>query len=413
MNVDGYSEILKASGSTHTGACTLQLALHDLIVCNDASGCDALIRDGRVDVNRPFRFSQSAISLGRRLVCRDIEAMPLHVACIYRRAAVLEVLLRHGARPNMRDHLGRVALQLVIQYWPRIMYKSEDEVKSLPKEERTFNTHLKRQHEQAERALELLCQNGGCVNWMIRSSGETLLHLAAKYNIISSVQHLTRFGARLDESDHQRLTPLLRATEVANDAVAIELVLCGACVNATDAAFKTPLHYACASDGGNSKLIALLLSRDAWVNFADSRGNTSLHVAAFAGREDVVEMLLSFGATPDAVNRDGELPLFRFLDNVANLRRIYGLELLLQNTVGIHGFTQLHRSPALLDMDEFADLREALERASLAPASLQRMCRLCVRRALGPTHLREGRVDELPCGHGLKQLILFNTNDWW
>ena len=54
-----------------------------------------------------------------------------------------QVLLRHGAKPNMCDHLGRVALQLVIQYWPRIMYKSEDETKHLPKEERTFNTRLK------------------------------------------------------------------------------------------------------------------------------------------------------------------------------------------------------------------------------------------------------------------------------
>ena len=90
-NVDGLSEAAKANLSVYDSACALQLTLHDLIVCNDASGCDVLIRGGSVDINRSFRFSRSAISLGRRLVCRDIEALPLHVACIYRRAAVIEV----------------------------------------------------------------------------------------------------------------------------------------------------------------------------------------------------------------------------------------------------------------------------------------------------------------------------------
>ena len=248
---------------------------------------------------------------------------------------------------------------------------------------------------------------------MTRPSGETLIHLAAKYNIISSVRPLTRFGASLNEIDHHFLTPLLRATEVANDAVAVELILCGAFVNATDAAFKTPLHYACVNDTGSTKLIELLLSRGAWVNFADSNGNTPLHVAAFSGAEDVVRILLAHGGSPDAINVDGELPLFRFLDNVDNLCRIYGLELLLQNTVNVRGFANHHRSPALLEVEEFAGLRRTLGEVSSAPASLQRMCRLRVRRAIGPTRLREGCVAELPCGYGLKQLILFNTNDWW
>ena len=91
LNVDGLSEAAKANLNVYDSACALQLTLHDLIVCNDATGCEALIRGGSVDINRSFRFSRSAISLGRRLVCRDIEALPLHVACIYRRAAVIEV----------------------------------------------------------------------------------------------------------------------------------------------------------------------------------------------------------------------------------------------------------------------------------------------------------------------------------
>ena len=285
--------------------------------------------------------------------------------------------------------------------------------KRLSTEINILKLSLKAQHEQAERALELLCENGACVNWVIRPSGETLLHLAAKYNITSSVRHLVRFGARLDETDHQRQTPLLRAVEIENDDVAVELIQSGACVNATDTAFRTPLHYACANDNGDSKLIKVMLNSGAWVNFADGRGNTPLHLAAFAGREDVVEMLLAFGGSPDVVNGDGELPLFLFLDNVANLRRIYGLELLLQNTVNIRGFNECHRMPMLLGFNEFTALRESLDQASLAPATLQRMCRLCIRRAIGPVSLREGRVDQLPCGYGLKELILFNTNDWW
>ena len=74
---------------------------------------------------------------------------------------------------------------------------------------------------------------------------------------------------------------------------------------------RTPLHWACAT--GKMRLALLLLTRPkgprADVDAVEIREKTSLHLAAAHGRDDIVEMLLKYGADVNAKSDGGWTPL--------------------------------------------------------------------------------------------------------
>jgi ankyrin repeat protein len=71
----------------------------------------------------------------------------------------------------------------------------------------------------------------------------------------------------------------------------------------------TPLHRA--AENGNKAVAELLLRINAEVNAKDNNGETPLHRAAGGGRTDVVELLLANKAEVNAQNNGGETPLRR------------------------------------------------------------------------------------------------------
>lgn len=74
---------------------------------------------------------------------------------------------------------------------------------------------------------------------------------------------------------------------------------------------RSPLHWACAT--GKKPLAELLLKRPkrprADVHAVDVREKTCLHMAASHGREDIVEMLISYGADVNAKSDGGWRPI--------------------------------------------------------------------------------------------------------
>lgn len=74
---------------------------------------------------------------------------------------------------------------------------------------------------------------------------------------------------------------------------------------------RTPLHWACAT--GKLRLTELLLTRPkgprAQINAVEIREKTSLHLASARDRDDLVELLLKYGADPNAKSDGGWTPL--------------------------------------------------------------------------------------------------------
>lgn len=161
---------------------------------------------------------------------------------------------------------------------------------------------------------------------------------AVEQNHIAIVHLLLEYGANTEVVDKKSRTPLMTAAWKNHWHVLNSLLMKGADVNRKDrhqrnalhnlAADKimdwgdsvvelllnqnihidgeegqdkdgrTPLHWACAT--GKQRLAEQLLTRPkgpkAYIDAVDVREKTSLHVAVSHGRDDIVQMLLDFGA---------------------------------------------------------------------------------------------------------------------
>jgi hypothetical protein len=104
----------------------------------------------------------------------------------------------------------------------------------------------------------------------------------------------------------------------------------GANVNAPNAHGETPLFKAIFNEHVRLLIIQLLLEHGASVNAANVNGDTALHYAVRLGREDLVQVLLAFGAdlniqgtqrqTPiDIAEENGDVLLHKYLKGVKDM----------------------------------------------------------------------------------------------
>lgn len=118
------------------------------------------------------------------------------------------------------------------------------------------------------------------------------------------VRLLISHGALIDEVETgQNCTPLMVVCRTGDLATAIEMVHCGANVNAADALGCTPLHYA--SLGKQHETVSMLLQAGANASQVTHSGRTPLMLAGGAGDRATVELLLSHGASYKGVDHDG------------------------------------------------------------------------------------------------------------
>ena len=82
-------------------------------------------------------------------------------------------------------------------------------------------------------------------------------------------------------------------------------------INAQNHMGWPPLVYVCRGDNGeHPDEIQRLLELGADINIQNYKGKTGLHCAAKAGFLNVINLLIENGATVDAIDNDGETPLF-------------------------------------------------------------------------------------------------------
>jgi ankyrin repeat protein len=254
-------------------------------------------------------------------LARDKEALnahdkagyaPLHLAAQLGLKAGLGVLVRHGAKLEVRDSKKHTPLMIAIRYnYPDI-----------------FNV--------------LLEQGADFEAEVSENNSATALHFAANTCQADMIRVLLSKKAKVDTISPQG-TPL-RLASVMGDETCLRLLLeAGANPNPTPTnEYTTPLCTA--ARRGRSEAVKLLLQYAAEIQEPDRWDKTPLFYAALWGRTTIAKLLLDAGATPNAkCGEDKATPLC--------VAAQYGhseiVELLLQYAVDINEINGKGQSPLL------------------------------------------------------------------
>lgn len=165
--------------------------------------------------------------------------------------------------------------------------------------------HLAARYARSDAAKRLL--DAGADANAQDSSGRTPLHAAVAADAVGVFQILLRNRAtNLNAKMHNGMTPLILAIRLAMEGMAEDLVNADADVNAADADARTPLHWAAAVNDVAS--VRLLLAHGANRDAQDVHEETPLFLAAREGSLAAVGTLLEHGANRDITNHMDRRP---------------------------------------------------------------------------------------------------------
>ncbi|XP_026579942.1 ankyrin repeat domain-containing protein 61-like [Pseudonaja textilis] len=218
------------------------------------------------------------------------------------------------------------------------------------------------------------------------------LHLAVAIGCHHLIPDLLKRGARIDDRTKSGQTALHLASRTLNQAAIQTLLHCGAQVNSTTPTTQeTPLHLAVHTSsskagivlGADGTCVELLLLNGADVGLKDWKGQAALHHACRNGREDLIHLLLSYGADANAVTSQAESCLFLFLEKASNLKKANILWKLLSLSYPVKLTNAEGRLPQLLDDPHWEPLKDILLQVSSQVWSLQDICKFNIRKVYG------------------------------
>lgn len=118
-----------------------------------------------------------------------------------------------------------------------------------------------------------------------------------------------------------------------------------------------------------------LLEHGAAINAVNKAGITPLHEACIMASEELVDLLLSYGADLNKPNRAGENGLFLFLNHPPNVKKHSMLVKLLHLTSPLTVYNHKGQFPLTLMLPCFMKQREQLLKLLQQPRKLQDICK--------------------------------------
>ncbi len=234
----------------------------------------------------------------------------LHEAAFWGHDDILARLLRAGADVHARDVAGHTALDAAIRMGNAssmlLLHEAGADLNladpaSLPlmvSAAGQGNTTL----------LKLILAEGHDVNWQ-DESGRTALAAAAGNGQDATLRQLLKAGADAKWQDENGRSPLMLAAANGHDGALALLLDAGGDINQPDPEGYTPLMLAAAKGQANT-VAWLLLSADVNVNHqVGANGRNALQLAASAGHDDVVALLLLTDMDIHAVDAAGQTAL--------------------------------------------------------------------------------------------------------
>ena len=224
------------------------------------------------------------------------------------------------------------AVELVLNDGAAINYRASDH---------DYTVLLQASRSSSSQFIETLIDLGADVNIQRKKSKDTPLKLAAVWNNYMAVCLLVRHGAYVDVQDSNGFTPLHISVRKGSENL-IKLLLANKVdVNIQDKGRYTPLHW-CAFEG-NENPCRLLLEHNADVNIQDNRGYTPLHWCVRDGNENICRLLLQHNADVNIQYKSGYTPLQWCVkegsENLCRLLLEYNADVNIQDK---SGYTPLH-----------------------------------------------------------------------
>ncbi|XP_014272581.1 uncharacterized protein [Halyomorpha halys] len=137
--------------------------------------------------------------------------------------------------------------------------------------------------------------------------GNLPIHRAAMDGRTDVVEALLQQGARPNDTNRFKMTPLQMAISSCRTDTIIFLLSHGASLQNKDIRGMTPLHHA--AHYGDPEVIRLLLSQRVNKEAKDAAGNRPLHVASKFGHTEAVRLLINAGANRQVRDCEGFRPI--------------------------------------------------------------------------------------------------------
>lgn len=224
----------------------------------------------------------------------DFKRRPLHLAAEKGSEAILELILNKKPNLDCLDTSGRSALSRAVEFPDLARILLEKGASPDLTEYRDFTPLSLSAEDGFTKTVELLLAHGAQVNLRTDitsdTGGWTAVCIAAEYDQPDIVKLLVDAGASLSLKSNNGSTPLHVAT--ASTARVLLQYRKRLNIDEQNQYKMTPLHCAIEFSPG-SELAKLLIDSGANLNLADQDGDTPLSLAAYAGRYDVVKMLLN------------------------------------------------------------------------------------------------------------------------
>ena len=262
-NNNGYTTLIVACQNGHQQVVELLLEKEvDPNVQNSKNGRTPLVQASE---NGHYQVVEILLKKGADSNIHDNDGWTaLFLASLRGHYQVVEILLKNGADPNIHGNDG----------WTALLVASE-------------NGH--------QQIVELLLEKQVDPNVQNSKNGRTAL---------IQNQFLLDLGVNINYSNSEGKTALMLASEAEHEEIVRTLVSGGANVNRQDSAGETALMLS----SGNVGIIHCLLLANANLDIQRKDGNTALHIACYKGHNTVMELLLSYHASPVIKNAKNDTP---------------------------------------------------------------------------------------------------------